>query len=68
MAEEESAEKPYEATPRKLEEARKRGEVPISQDLITFSVYVGILVTAPLMGLWSIERAGSAGRLERRQR
>ena len=60
MAEEESAEKPYEATPRKLEEARKRGEVPISQDLITFSVYVGILVTAPLMGLWSIERAGSA--------
>ena len=57
---EEGSEKPYEATPRKLEEARKRGEVPISQDLITFSVYVGVLVTAALTGLWSIERAGSA--------
>jgi len=58
--EEEGSEKPYEASPRKLEEARKRGEVPISQDLITFSVYLGILITAPLVGLWSVERAGSA--------
>ena len=60
MAEEENSEKPFEATPRKLEEARKRGEVPVSQDLITFSVYLGILVTAPLVGLWSVKHAGSA--------
>lgn len=60
MADEDSAEKPFEATPRKIEEARKRGEVPVSQDLITFAVYLGILVTLPLIGLWSIERAGSA--------
>ncbi len=58
--EDEGSEKPYEASPRKLEEARKRGEVPISQDLITFSVYLGILITAPLLGLWSVERGGSA--------
>lgn len=58
--EDEGSEKPYEASPRKLEEARKRGEVPISQDLITFSVYLGILITAPLVGLWSVERMGSA--------
>lgn len=61
MAEEdESSEKPFEATPRKIEEARKRGEVPISQDLITFSVYMGVLITAALGGLWTVERAGSA--------
>ena len=61
MAEEdESAEKPFEATPRKIEEARKRGEVPISQDLITFSVYLGVLTTAAFAGLWTAERSGSA--------
>ena len=61
MAEQEdSAEKPFEATPRKLEEARKRGEVPVSQDLITFAVYLGVLITASFVGLWSVGRAGSA--------
>ena len=61
MAEEdESSEKPFEATPRKIEEARKRGEVPVSQDLITFSVYLGVLVMAALAGLWAVERSGSA--------
>ncbi|NNE78743.1 MAG: flagellar biosynthesis protein FlhB [Silicimonas sp.] len=58
--EEENDEKPFEATPRKLEEARKRGEVPISQDLITFGVYVGVLLAASMIGVWSVERAGSA--------
>lgn len=61
MAEEEdSGEKPYEATPRKLEEARKRGEVPVSQDLITFSVYLGVLLTALMAGFWFMTRSGSA--------
>lgn len=58
--EEEGAEKPFEATPRKLQEARKRGEVPISQDLITFGVYLGILIAGGSLGVWSIDRAGSA--------
>ncbi len=58
--EEESAEKPFEATPRKLQEARKRGEVPISQDLITFGVYLGVLASGTMMGIWSVTRAGSA--------
>lgn len=58
--EEDGAEKPFEATPRKLEEARKRGEVPISQDLITFGVYCGVLAAAVGMGVWSVERAGGA--------
>lgn len=59
-AEEEGAEKPFEATPRKLEEAGKRGEVPISQDLVTFGAYVGVLATAALAGTWSLNQAGAA--------
>ena len=58
--EEESAEKPFEATPRKLEEARKRGEVPISQDLVTFGVYTGILIVGVGLGAWSANLAGGA--------
>ncbi len=58
--EEEGSEKPFEATPRKIEEARKRGEVPVSQDLITFSVYLGVLATAVFWGLKSVNEIGSA--------
>lgn len=58
--EEEGADKPFEATPRKLEEARKRGEVPVSQDLVTFGVYSGVLIAGAGLGTWSLNRAGSA--------
>lgn len=55
-----SADKPFEATPRKLQEARKRGEVPVSQDLVTFGVYLGILAAALLLGAWTVDQAGTA--------
>jgi len=58
--EEEGSEKPFEATPRKLEDARKRGEVPVSQDLITFSVYLGVLMAGAIAGYWSVNAAGLA--------
>lgn len=60
MAEDEGSEKPFEATPRKLEEARKRGEVPISQDLVTLGVYIAVLFTAAFLGVWSIAETGLA--------
>ncbi len=60
MAEEESSEKPFEASPRKLEEARKRGEVPVSQELVTFGVYISILGVAAFAGLWSLNKGGLA--------
>ncbi len=60
MAEDEGSEKPFEATPRKLEEARKRGEVPVSQDLITFGVFLAVLMVGSFAGLWSVNRAGMA--------
>ncbi len=57
--EEEGSEKPFEATPRKLEEARKKGDVPISQDLLTASVFLAVLVSASVAGLSSMRAAGS---------
>lgn len=58
--EDDSGEKPFEATPRKLEEARRRGEFPISQDLITASVYLGVLLVFLLFGAAIVETGGTA--------
>lgn len=61
MADEDDAgEKPFEATPRKLEQARRKGEFPISQDLITSAVYLGILLALALLGAYTVETAGTA--------
>ena len=61
MAEEEdSGEKPFEASSRKLEEAKKRGEFPVSQDLVTSAVYLGIIGVAISLGTWSAAKGGSA--------
>ncbi|MGR3514771.1 MAG: flagellar type III secretion system protein FlhB [Paracoccaceae bacterium] len=60
MSDDDDSEKPFEATPRKLEEARKRGEVPMSQDLITFGTYAAILTAIVTVGAWSIEKTGRA--------
>lgn len=60
MAEEENAEKPFEATPRKLEQARRRGEVPVSQEVVTFGVYAAVLVLGLTLGAWSMNRMGIA--------
>ncbi|MGI9395199.1 MAG: EscU/YscU/HrcU family type III secretion system export apparatus switch protein [Boseongicola sp.] len=54
-----SSEKPFEATPRKLQEARKRGEVPVSQDLITASVYLGFLIAGAIFGAQSVSNLGA---------
>lgn len=61
--EDDSGEKPFEATPRKLDEARRRGEFPISQDLITSSVYLAILMVFAFIGAISIDAAGTALRI-----
>ena len=57
--EEEASEKPFEATPRKLEQARKKGDVPISQDLLTASVFFAVIIAAAVAGLSSIQDAGT---------
>lgn len=61
MAEEEdTGEKPFEATPRKMEEARRRGDFPVSQDLITSSTYLGVLAVFAFLGSYSIGTGGTA--------
>jgi flagellar biosynthetic protein FlhB len=51
MAEQdESSEKSHEPSQRKLDEARKKGDIPRSTDLLTASAYLGMLVTGTAIG------------------
>jgi flagellar biosynthetic protein FlhB len=60
-AEDEAAEKAHEASPQKLEEARRRGDVPRSTDLATAAAYAGLLLALLAFGSWTAERLGTAG-------
>ncbi len=44
MSQEDGAERSHEASPQKLEEARRKGEFPKSQDLSTWATYLGALL------------------------
>ena len=62
MSEEEtSGEKEFEATPRKLEESRRKGEVPRSTDLNTAAAFFGLLIGALIVGQATIIGLGAAG-------
>lgn len=56
----ESGDKPHEPTPRKLEEARKKGQIPRSQDMTAAAAYLGLLLAALIFGRQSIQQVGSA--------
>ena len=59
MSEEDSgADKPYEATERKLSEARKKGEVPFSADFVLAAGYLGFSGFAALAGAAALIAAG----------
>lgn len=45
-----SSEKAFEPTERKLRRAREDGDVPVGQDLLTASVYAGVLLAAAAFG------------------
>ena len=55
---EDEGDKPYEATPKKLEDARRRGEVPRSQDLIAAGAYGGFFLAASVFGTSSLQQFG----------
>jgi len=55
------AEKLHEATPRKLEEARKRGELPKTADLTAAAAAAGLLSMALLPGGWVAPKLGTLG-------
>lgn len=44
MSSEDGAERSHDATPQKLEEARRKGEIVKSQDLATWASYLGVLL------------------------
>jgi flagellar biosynthetic protein FlhB len=59
--EDEGSEKPHDPTPKKLEEARKKGQIPRSQDLTGAGAWFGLLLTFLALGGWSVERLGTLG-------
>jgi len=60
-AQDDSTEKQHEPTPRKLEEARRKGEVPKSNDLVTASAWAGLALAGVAVGGAALTNAGSAG-------
>ncbi len=60
MSQEDEGDKPHEPTQRKLDEARKKGEIPRSQDLSTAATYGGLLLAAVAAGADSLKGVGSS--------
>lgn len=61
MAEQDdSAEKSHEPSQRKLDEARKKGEIARAPDLQTAMAYLGMLLTGTALGGYSLQRFGEA--------
>jgi len=52
------SDKPHEPTPRKLEEARRKGEIVRSADLNTAVAYGGALIAAGLVAPWAAQDIG----------
>lgn len=57
---EDDADKSFEPTQHKLDEARKKGDVARSADLDTAATYAGIVLVALSIGAATTERAGAA--------
>jgi flagellar biosynthetic protein FlhB len=55
------SDRPHEATPHKLDEARKRGEVPRTADLTAAAAMAGFLALTLLPGGWAPPRLGALG-------
>jgi len=56
---EDEGEKPYEPSAKRLEDARRKGEVPRSVDLMTAASYGGVLLGAVAFGGASLEALGT---------
>jgi flagellar biosynthesis protein FlhB len=59
MSEEQSpSDKPYEPTPHKLDEARKKGEIVRSQDMNAAITFFGFLLAGLMVAPWATNRLG----------
>lgn len=62
MSDDESAsDKEHEATDKKLSDAREKGEIPRSTDLITAGSYIGFLLAGATLGGDMLLKSGAAG-------
>lgn len=59
--EDENTDKEHAPSPQKLIEARKKGDIPRSQDLLTAAAIAGLLLALFTMGGWAVRQAGTAG-------
>jgi flagellar biosynthetic protein FlhB len=57
---EENDDKPFEATQKKLDDARRKGEIARSADLNTAVAYAGLLLAFLMTGPWAVERMGGS--------
>lgn len=52
------SDKPFDATPKKLEDARQKGEIVRSQDLNTAVMYGGFLLSGAILAPWLVQNLG----------
>lgn len=60
QGDDEGQEKVHDATPRKLEQAREKGDIPRSTDTQTLAAYIGLAVAGLLGGTWTATTLGEA--------
>jgi flagellar biosynthesis protein FlhB len=56
-----NGDKEHDASPQKLAEARKKGDIPRSADLLTAASTAGFVLALFAFGGWAVTKAGSAG-------
>lgn len=61
MAEDQEDDKQHEPSQKKLDDARKKGEIPRSNEISVAASYAGFLLAATLSGSWIATRIGGAG-------
>ena len=61
MSEGDDTEREHEPTQKRLDDARKRGDIPRSADLTSAAVYAGLILALFVAGNSAIQRMGSAG-------
>lgn len=57
----ENTDKEHDPSPQKLIEARKKGDIPRSQDLLMAAAIAGLLLALFTMGGWAVQQAGTTG-------
>jgi flagellar biosynthetic protein FlhB len=62
MSEDSDDDKPHDPSQKRLDEARKRGEIPKSVDLTTAASFAGLLLSMSVFGVKILEDTGNLGR------